>query len=198
MNEANENDMSFVLFSVAAAFYGLDVSVVDCGVLAPELIPCIEPTPLVRGFCNLKGRMIPVIDLAERLGLGPTLIKLTSVLLVVSTGDVEEGSGRLALLVDRAYQVATSRRDQVKPLPRLKGPGGVEQKGLVISMTYWEGELVRLLDPTALLTLWDGPDERSAGNELALTENRDKGSRLLSPEEERRLETLLRQIREES
>ncbi|MEM8932592.1 MAG: chemotaxis protein CheW, partial [Acidobacteriota bacterium] len=69
------------------------------------------PRP-IRGVTNLRGRVIPVIDLRLRIGLEETAIaRATRVVAVSSRGRV------LGLLVDAVLQVVHLDLDQVQPPP---------------------------------------------------------------------------------
>ena len=77
-----------------------------------------QATPLphapsyVRGVINLRGAVLPIVDLAERLGLGATEPSVRNVIIVVRIGHRLVG-----LLVDAVSEVLTATADMIQPTP---------------------------------------------------------------------------------
>jgi purine-binding chemotaxis protein CheW len=66
----------------------------------------------VRGVTNLRGRILPVVELRSRLGLAPAVLTPKSRIVVT------EAHGRiLGLLVDAVLQVTRIPADTVQPPP---------------------------------------------------------------------------------
>jgi purine-binding chemotaxis protein CheW len=66
----------------------------------------------VRGVTNLRGRILPVVELRSRLGLPPAVLTPRSRIVVT------EAHGRvLGLLVDAVLQVTRIPADTVQPAP---------------------------------------------------------------------------------
>ncbi len=59
----------------------------------------------VKGVINLRGRIIPVMDLKARIGMGYANVAKDSRIIVVEVGDRTTGGKALGLLVDRVSQV---------------------------------------------------------------------------------------------
>lgn len=68
--------------------------------------------PYVRGVINLRGTVLPIIDLACRLGLPPVQAEARSVIIVVNFGDRLVG-----LLVDAVSDILTTPASAVQPTP---------------------------------------------------------------------------------
>jgi purine-binding chemotaxis protein CheW len=66
----------------------------------------------VRGVINLRGAVLPIIDLAARLGFGVTEPSARSVIIVAHIGDRTVG-----LLVDAVSDILTVSDDLVQPTP---------------------------------------------------------------------------------
>jgi purine-binding chemotaxis protein CheW len=66
----------------------------------------------VRGVINLRGTVLPVIDLSARLGLGVTEPDVRNVIIVVRIGQRLVG-----LLVDAVSEVLTATADMIQPTP---------------------------------------------------------------------------------
>jgi purine-binding chemotaxis protein CheW len=109
-----------------------------------EIIRYSEPRsvasdePWIRGVINLRGRIVPVCDLAARLGAAPTDAGVANIVIV------ETEQGTAGMIVDGVDEVLTIAADQLEPVPT----GGAD----VIHAIAKVGErLVVLLDPDRIL-----------------------------------------------
>ncbi|MDE8347117.1 MAG: chemotaxis protein CheW [Acidocella sp.] len=66
----------------------------------------------VRGVINLRGAVLPIVDLAVRLGLPSAEPTARNVIIVVQSGGQQIG-----LLVDAVSDILTAKDDQVQPSP---------------------------------------------------------------------------------
>jgi purine-binding chemotaxis protein CheW len=66
----------------------------------------------MRGVINLRGAVLPIMDLAERLGLPPTQPSVRSVIIVVKVGD-----RLIGLMVDAVSDILSVTRDLFQPTP---------------------------------------------------------------------------------
>lgn len=73
--------------------------------------------PFVRGVINLRGTILPVIDLAVRLGMAPTDCAGRPAVIVVCAG-----SRLLGLLVDSVCDIVEASEDAVQPTPETGCP----------------------------------------------------------------------------
>lgn len=93
--------------------------------------------PFVAGVVQLRGKVVPVVDLRLRFGLAA--VDTPGRRVVVG----EVGERRVALLVDSAREVAGLRPSQLKPPPKLLEAEG---RGFVRWVSQIEGRLVLVLD----------------------------------------------------
>lgn len=68
--------------------------------------------PYVRGVINLRGTILPVVDLAVRLGMTATDYTTRSAVIVVSSG-----SRLVGLLVDAVCDIVEASEDGLQPTP---------------------------------------------------------------------------------
>jgi len=107
--EASEHLATFYL---AREEYGVDVKQVQEIRRVAEITSVPRAPEFVRGVINLRGRILPVLDLRRRLGLGEVVVDRASRILVVRLKD-----RMLGLLVDGASQVLKVPISQVEPAP---------------------------------------------------------------------------------
>lgn len=82
------------------------------GVTPPTQLP--DAPPYVRGVINLRGQVMPVIDLSERLGKGVAVDGPRQVIIVI-----ESGTDVAGLLVDAVCDSFTVDADQINPPPSM-------------------------------------------------------------------------------
>jgi purine-binding chemotaxis protein CheW len=123
--------------------YGVDVRLVQEIRRVTEITQVPRAPEFIKGVINLRGRIIPVIDLKKKLGLGEVSVTKVSRIVVVTL------KGRLlGLLVDGASQVLKVPVSLVEPAPE-----EVVQKGgdYLRGVAKLEGRLIILIElPTVL------------------------------------------------
>jgi purine-binding chemotaxis protein CheW len=102
----------YITFRIGAQFYCIDImSVREIRGWTPATILPRAPA-FVRGVINLRGVVLPIIDLADRLGFDPTEPTARHVIIVAQTGRQIVG-----LLVDAVSDIINMAADKVQPTP---------------------------------------------------------------------------------
>ena len=91
---------------------------------------------------NLRGTVLPVVDLALRLGIGPTPAAGRNVFVVVEVGDRPVG-----LLVEAVADIVVPGPDDHQPLPE---SGATAAGGLVEGLILSDEGMVQILQLSAL------------------------------------------------
>ena len=152
---AEEQMETWVTFSLANEFFGLPVSNVN-EILRTGTITRVPHAPYpVKGVTNIRGRVLPVVDLRVRLGLSETKINHISRILVA------ESRGRLiGLLVDSVQQIVRLNKKTVQPPP----PDVMTaQSDYILGVYYLKEDLVILLNVDRLLLIKDPKDSMRTG-----------------------------------
>jgi purine-binding chemotaxis protein CheW len=132
-------------FSVGEGEYGLELMRVKEVIRMRETTWLPKAPSFVKGIINLRGDVIPIIDLRDKFGLESREDTLQTRVIVV------EMEGRLmGLVVDSASQVVRIPADQIDPPPPV--PGGFSQE-LITGVGKLEDRLVVLLNADAILTV---------------------------------------------
>lgn len=111
-----DGDNQYLTFSVAGEHLAMSIDAVKEIIETPQVTRVPMTPDYIRGVINLRGNVVPVIDLGARLGRGAlTLTKRSCIVLVeVSAGD--EGH-TLGMLVDEVKNILDIPRENVKPAP---------------------------------------------------------------------------------
>ena len=128
--------IKFVTFFLEKEEYGLPISEVQEINRVTEVTRVPNAPEHVRGVINLRGKIVPVIELKKRLNLGATEIGKESRVVVV-----EYGPKLLGLMVDRVSQVLNLTNDQIEEAPEevvkvdqnfIKGVGKLEDRMVIL------------------------------------------------------------------
>jgi purine-binding chemotaxis protein CheW len=140
--EQNLQGGQYVVFRLAREQYGIAIGAVKEIILAQELTRLPAMPDFTDGLINLRGRIIPVINLRKRFGLPAAESAETNRTVVAEIGGLEAG-----LLVDDVVGVLRVPAGSVQPPPRVQTGGAA----LVRGVAQVEERLVILLDPSLIL-----------------------------------------------
>jgi purine-binding chemotaxis protein CheW len=117
--EAPAASGKYLTFGLGTEDYGLDILKVR------EIIGCMEITPVprtpahVQGVINLRGQVIPVINLRAKFGMAPVeRTKATCVIVVETQQDDRRVS--TGIIVDRVCEVVNIPASSIQDPPSLK------------------------------------------------------------------------------
>lgn len=106
-----DNHQQLVVFTLGTEHYALPIQAVN------EIIRYAEPrsvasrTDWVRGVISLRGRIVPVYDVAARLGVSSELSEQSKIVIV------EAGAETAGLIVDTVEEVLTVSAEQIEEAP---------------------------------------------------------------------------------
>jgi purine-binding chemotaxis protein CheW len=113
---AQDASMQVVSFKVGDEHYGIDIQLVR-EIRAWQVATQLPNTPpFVRGVINLRGTIVPILDLRARFGQGMTEPGTANVVIVVAVGKRLVG-----ILVDSVSDIVTLQRGEIKPVPSMEG-----------------------------------------------------------------------------
>ena len=107
-----ESTEHLATFLLAGEEYGVDVRMVQEIIRVTEITPVPRAPEFIKGVINLRGRIIPVVDLKRKLGLGEVEASRLARIVVVKLKDRQIG-----LLVDGASQVLKVPVSSIEPAP---------------------------------------------------------------------------------
>jgi purine-binding chemotaxis protein CheW len=120
----------YLTFSLSEGEYAIAVLRVR-EIIEHEAVTRVPSTPaFVRGVINLRGSVVPVVDLARKFGLPPSPVTKRTCIVIV---EVESESGRLVMgvLADAVNQVVEFRPEEIEAPPAFGTPVRVDfLKGL--------------------------------------------------------------------
>ena len=111
-----EQQRQYLTFRVGMDTYGVATRYVR-EILEFDQITLVPMMPsLVRGVINLRGAIVPIIDLAERFGHGRTALGTRTCIVIVEIPD-EEQSHLIGALVDAVNAVVEIELEAIRQVP---------------------------------------------------------------------------------
>lgn len=132
------NPVELLTFKLSDQEYSLDIMCVR------EIRGWTKATPMphapsfMRGVINLRGTVLPVMDLADRLGLPARAHSDRNVIIVVKHGEAMTG-----LLVDAVSDIIALKQSDLQPPPDAASHGA---PAIIKSLTLIEDRMIRVLD----------------------------------------------------
>lgn len=139
------NTRSFFIFQIRQSSFGVDARLVRETIRLPELVPIEEVPPCIVGVFNLRGRMVPVMDLSIRFGHPPLRYRLADNVVVI-----EDGGRSLGLIVNEVEDVVPLASEEIEPAP-FPGREGSPHPSFIVGEAQAGEKLVMILDSTAVL-----------------------------------------------
>jgi purine-binding chemotaxis protein CheW len=143
MQESNDATLQIVAFTVDGVEYAFRIAAVKEIIRYTEPQPTSSTLPWMRGVINLRGSIVPIIDLGTRLGRSTGELDPKSAKILV----LEDGASTVGAMVTTVDEVRTITTEQVQPAPNGAGSTYIE------AVVTIEERLVMLLDATMLLSL---------------------------------------------
>lgn len=141
------NEIELLAFRLGEQEYCVDIMSVR------EIRGWSRATPLpfspghVKGVINLRGTVLPVIDLAVRLGMAPIDGDERNVIIVVSVNGQTAG-----LLVDAVSDILSVARDDLQAPPDLTAD---KESNCISALTLVDNRLIRMLHLETVLPAQD-------------------------------------------
>lgn len=111
----------YLTFELNARRYALDGLCVREIIEYPQLTRVPMAATCIHGVINLRGAVVPVIDLGLRFGQGPSHIDKRTCIIIVEVTD-DEDAHVLGIIVDAVSEVLEVAASQIRPAPAFGNP----------------------------------------------------------------------------
>lgn len=134
---AESSIRQFISFTIGDEEYGVDIMAIReiKGWTVSTELP--NTPPYIRGVINLRGAIVPILDLRARFGRGVTVTSPRHVIIVVAVGSRVAG-----ILVDAVADILAVSADEIQPPPQIERT----DIGFLTGLVTVEGRMVALLD----------------------------------------------------
>ena len=138
-------EQQLVVFELADEIYGIDIAHVESIIKVPKITPMPQSADYVEGVINLRGEVVPVIDLRIRMTMPAAEQTVESRIVVVV---LEEK--RVGMIVDAVTEVITITQEDVQAMAVV---GGAAHEGMLTGIAKIEERLIICLDPAKILNV---------------------------------------------
>lgn len=116
-SELDENTQQFLTFILAGEEYGVDILRVQ-EIKGWDAVTQVPNTPeYVRGVINLRGTIVPIIDLRIRFSMDQREYGPTTVVIVLKVKSDDENSRIMGIVVDGVSDVYNVKNEEINPAP---------------------------------------------------------------------------------
>ncbi|MBV8635851.1 MAG: chemotaxis protein CheW [Burkholderiaceae bacterium] len=137
-NAETDKPQEFLAFTLGREEYGIDIQKVQ-ELRGYETVTRIANAPeFIKGVMNLRGLIVPVIDMRIRFRLGEATYDQFTVVVILNVG-----SRVVGMVVDSVSDVTTLTREQIKPAPEM---GSSFDAAHMIGLGTLESRMLILLD----------------------------------------------------
>lgn len=138
-------EQQLVVFELANEFYGINIALVE-SIIKMQSITQLPQTPsYVKGVTNLRGSVLPVIDLRTRFALDEKEDTRQTRIIIVTMGSIKVG-----VVVDGVSEVLRVTDESIEPLPPMvNSVNAAFLKGIV----RLENRLIILVELSKVLNL---------------------------------------------
>jgi purine-binding chemotaxis protein CheW len=137
-------EQQLVVFELENEHYGVDIKTVESIIKMQTITRMPHAPSFVEGVTNLRGKVLPVIDLRRRFSLPSREITKDNRIMVVSMGSAEVG-----MVVDGVSEVLTLQDVDIESIPQMVTSADSE---FITGIVKLPGRLVILLDLGAVLS----------------------------------------------
>ena len=142
-----EKEGKYLTFSLAGEEYGIGILQVK-EIIGMLPITSVPRTPdFVKGVINLRGKVIPVIDLRLRFSIDESEYTERTCIIVVEISS-QNGEMVIGIVVDSVSEVLSVTEDQIEPAPSF---GSSLDSTYILGMAKLEGGVKILLDINKVL-----------------------------------------------
>jgi purine-binding chemotaxis protein CheW len=138
-----ENIRQFVEFKLGEEEYGVDILQVKTIERMMSITRVPKAPQFVEGVINLRGEIVPVIDLKKRFDLPISRETDNTRIIIVTVDDITVG-----MIVDSANEVIQLSQDAIEPAPSIIG--GIDSDFLE-GVGKMDGKLLIILDLSKIL-----------------------------------------------
>lgn len=133
----------FVMFELGEETYGMKIECVAEIIRMQAVTKMPKSLDFVEGVINLRGKVIPIVDLKKQFNLGETQDTKDIRIIVVEMKDEIVG-----LLVERVSEVFSLDEEKIEPPSRMVSRVNTE---FIQGIGKWNDQLIIILDPEKIL-----------------------------------------------
>ena len=147
MMSDNEVNRELLVFALGKEEYGIDILKVQ-EIRGYDAVTSIANSPVfIKGVINLRGNIVPIVDLRIKFGLGNVVYDQFTVVIIINVSQRTMG-----IVVDGVSDVMTLASDQLRSAPEF---GSALDTAYILGLGTVENRMIILVDIEKLMTSAD-------------------------------------------
>ena len=167
LDDHDDHTDQFLTFIMADEEYGVDILCVQEIRGWENATPLPNSPPHIKGVINLRGTIVPIVDLRQCFGMESIEYTAITVVIVLKV-QAEKGDKVMGIVVDAVSDVYTLSEQDMRPAPDL---GNLIETDFIRGLVNVNGKMVILLNIDKLLTIDDLPNLSGFSDQVKLIEN---------------------------
>ena len=145
VDEEDEKANMFLLFHLADEIYGVNIKHVTEIIEMQSITEVPDMPGFIKGVINLRGRVIPVMDLRLRLDMSERDYDDRTCVIIAQSEKTSMG-----VIVDTVAEVQSINNEEIEAAPEFNGDG--KRENIVDGMGKMDDNVILLIDVHRLLT----------------------------------------------
>ncbi|AZP14542.1 chemotaxis protein CheW [Undibacterium parvum] len=149
--EAAQNSGQYLTFVLGGEVYALGILNIKEIIQYGDLTEVPMMPSFIRGVINLRGRVVPVVDLAARFGRGVTSVSRRTSIVIIEMAQSEENEGQsIGVMVDAVNEVVDIAAAEIEPPPSF---GAKIRPDFISGMAKQAGRFIIVLNLDRVLSI---------------------------------------------
>ncbi len=134
----------FLTFFLSNEEYGFEILKVQEIIGFQSITPVPRAPEFIRGIVNLRGKIIPILDLRTKLGMPPVEPTSETCIIVIRVNSIEMG-----ILVDKVSEVVEIQGGNIEPVPHF---GNGIDTNFILGLGKSQGKVKILINVEEILS----------------------------------------------
>lgn len=149
-----ETTNQYLTFVMGGENYAIPVTSIREVLTVPKVTRIPRMPEFMRGVINLRGSVVPILDLKLKFGIGETGMTSETAIVVVeipfgNADDGEEGLLHLGIFTDAVKKVLTISKEEIEPPPKI---GTKIKNNFILGMGHVEDDFIVILNIREVLS----------------------------------------------
>ena len=169
--EAAQNSGQYLTFVLGGEVYALGILNIKEIIQYGDLTEVPMMPSFIRGVINLRGPVVPVVDLAARFGRGVTSVSRRTSIVIIEMAQSEENEGQsIGVMVDAVNEVVDIAAAEIEPPPSF---GAKIRPDFISGMAKQAGRFIIVLNLDRVLSMEEmvALGQTLSGTEAPVTES---------------------------
>ncbi|MCV2884735.1 chemotaxis protein CheW [Aestuariibacter sp. AA17] len=151
MTTSLTDNLQILTFNLDEDVFALNITDIREVIEVKELTRLPQTPPFMRGVINLRGQVVPVIDLKRKFDIGKTTFTIDTCIIIIEV-EIGEELAVLGALADAVQDVIEVPADKIKPPPKI---GASVDTNFIFGMAMGasEEDFIVILNKQKLFTL---------------------------------------------